>query len=359
MQGWGRFPQPEDIGPRDPGRVAHPSPMRPSRLSSDIVAAMQRNLGLVTRQQLLTRHRVPPRRVDWWLEHNVLKAVHRAIYRRAGGYIPQDQDLLAAIWFCGSGAVAGPRPSLRLLSGIPIKDADVEVVLAVPRHVRPKPFTVRSITMTDRDRGMVNGVPVLQPPRALIDLAAALPDERLRGLIDDLRRCRAMQLGALHTRCLEMPGQFGARRLLRVLGTPQMQQENEGERGLARLLARFHPQPQWQTTTLVPGRRLDACWPEALYGLEFDGRDHHVLPTDRDNDGFRDMDTTDGHVLTQRITSGMIRRDPSRVLSHIRATYERRLREVGVLADSGLLPPRLLAFVRNPSDALTTTSSGW
>ncbi|WP_370327290.1 type IV toxin-antitoxin system AbiEi family antitoxin domain-containing protein [Euzebya sp.] len=314
-------------------------------LTSAIVLDMQRHLGLITRRRLIEVHGVPPARIDWWLESGVLEAVHRGVYRRAAAYVPQGQDLLAAILDCGEGAVAGPAHSLRL-HGAAMRPGPVEVVIPAPRHLRERDYTVHSYRMDERDRGAIDGIPVLEAPFATTILARRLPEPQLRALLDDLRRRRITTLGAVRWRAEQMPGDHGARRVLRVLGDPSMAQENDGERALARLLAGFHPQPIWQDDVIVPRRRLDACWREALYGLEFDGRDHHVLPTDRDADGFRDMDTTDGHVLIQRITSGMVRSEPARVLDHVRRTYERRLQEVTAMIDARLLPDRVVDLAR-------------
>lgn len=161
-------------------------------------------------------------------------------------------------------------------------------------------------------------------------------------MIDDLRRDGRLVIADLDRRATELSHLHGARLVVAAITDGTFDQQNDGERTLADLLTGVHPQPRWQVDDLVPGRRLDACWVEALYALEYDGRGHHLLPTDRDADGMRDLESTAGHLLVHRITAGMIREQAGRTRQHIAETYERRLLEVAALTDAGVLPPELV-----------------
>ena len=81
---------------------------------------------------------------------------------------------------------------------------------------------------------------------------------------------------------------------------------------------------------MVPHRRLDAFMRDALLVLEYDGRDHHVLPKDREADGLRDIEVrsvvVDGMSLEViRITKGMLVQAPEQIREFIlRRRGERR-----------------------------------
>lgn len=85
-----------------------------------------------------------------------------------------------------------------------------------------------------------------------------------------------------------------------------------------------------QVTDLVPGRRLDLAERVSLMGYEYDSRAHHVFPTDRDDDGLRDLECADHGVLILRITAGMLRNHLVETRARIIRIRERRLRELGV-----------------------------
>jgi hypothetical protein len=256
------------------------------------VALLEGQLGLVTRKQLLAAG-VPAGRIDWWLEHRVIEAVHPAVYRRTAAHVP-----------------AAAR------------------------------------ALTAEDVTTVGPIPTMRAARAVLDAAPDLGEPRTRRVVDDLRRSGALRLPDLAACADRLADHRGSGAVRRLLADGSLSQESPGERDLAALLRGFHPQPRWQVEDLVPGRRLDACWVEALYALEFDGRAHHVLPSDRDADGLRDLEVDAAHVLTHRITSGMLRAQGPLVLRRIRATYERRLVEVDALIRAGLLPPALVARIR-------------
>ncbi len=66
-------------------------------------------------------------------------------------------------------------------------------------------------------------------------------------------------------------------------------------------------------------------------GFEYDGRNHHLLPTDRDADGMRDLECLDNDVLVIRVTRGMLRNALVETRERIIAIRARRLRTVAAL----------------------------
>lgn len=53
----------------------------------------------------------------------------------------------------------------------------------------------------------------------------------------------------------------------------------------------------------------------------------HVLPTDRDNDGLRDLEAAERGIQVLRITAGMLREQPGRARAMIVRILRRRLAE--------------------------------
>lgn len=120
--------------------------------------------------------------------------------------------------------------------------------------------------------------------------------------------------------------------ILGLIAAAVLDPESEGERQMGRLFDGFDWPLEWGVTDLVPNRRLDAADRSALMGFEYDGRDHHVLPTDRDADGLRDLECHSHGIVIIRITAGMLRDAFEETRAAIVAVRERRLRDLRAAA---------------------------
>lgn len=274
--------------------------------------------------------------VDDWVRGGHLRAVHRGVVAVPGSPATPEQAILAAVLRCGDGARAGPVASLALLriEGFTLRAARAAPDVLVPRSraVTGVPFRVRRTSVPRTDRLSVSQIPALSATRALIEAAAPLDERTLRVALDSARRQRLLSIELLASRAKALPSHPGAAVVRRLLDAGQLSAESEGERELLPLLSGFDPPPQCQVSDLVPGRRLDFAWPALRYALEYDGRDHHVLPTDRDHDGLRDLECAEAGVLVHRITAGMLAEAPEATLRGIRHTFERRKRAFGLSA---------------------------
>ena len=314
-------------------------------LPRTVVHHMQQHHGLVTRQWLM-KHGITQGQLTTWLRSGRFEILHEGVYRLRDAYVPDLQELYGATLSCGPRAVAGPHSSMRVRGVKGFDRAPIDVVVPRHHHPKPRPFRIHRTDLGPADRVGVGVLPTLGLARALMLLALQLPERELVIAVDEARRVDRHLLDSLRFVLHDRPRDRGGLILARLVSLGRFAQENGGERELARLLALLDPPPRSQVKGLVPGRRLDFAWIEALYALELDGRGHHLLPTDRDNDGFRDLECTESHVLVHRITMGMIRQQPTRTLGWIRSTYTRRVAEVQALIAAGLLPDRLVRMVQ-------------
>ena len=287
---------------------------------------------MATRGQL--QNASPDDNVDAWLRAGLLARTYRGVWHAPGAPETPHRNLMAAVLRCGDGARADGLATCWLL-GIEGFEPSIGVVVPKGQHVTGAPFRVKATVIEDCDCRTAAMIPCLDATRALIEVAPALSDKALRVAIDSARRLGLISVKRLETRCRELATHTGARVLLRVLASGATDQESEGERVLARFLAGFggFDGIEWGVSDVVPGRRLDAYFRDALLVLEYDGRDHHVLPTDRDADGLRDLEirsvTVDGVSLEIiRITKGMLNRAPDQVREFVRRRREERRREI-------------------------------
>ena len=294
-----------------------------------LTSKAEQQLGLITRAEALLAG-ISAAEFHALVRAGFLGRVWRGVYRVAGSPITREQRLLAMVLRAGSRACAGARESLALCGIEGFRwPRQPSVVVPAPRYVASPGFTVKTTRIDGPDVVRIGAIPALAVERALIEVATAVPERRLRVGFDSARRLRLTTPARLVDRTTAMSGLPGARHLLGLMAAGVLVPESEGERGLQQFFTGYPGELEWQVTDLVPGRRLDVAERRLLLGWELDGRDHHTLPTDRDNDGWRDLDAEAVGVRVLHLTSGMLR-DPGRTWRGILAARERRARDLGV-----------------------------
>lgn len=290
-----------------------------------VVALFARQIGVAARRQLVAL--ASAKAVDGWVRHGLLVKVHRGVYRIRGAPVSDEQALLAAVLRCGEGSAAGPRMSCALfgLEGFSLSDA-IDVAVPMERRLTRVDFELVPMPITGADRCITADVPALHVGSSLIALAPSIEESAWRVAWDSARRKGLLTTGRMRSRALRSDDP-GASVVLERLASGTLEPDGEGERRLQTVLNGFVPQPEWGVETLVPGRRLDCAWCDIRLALEYDGRDHHVLPTDRDSDGMRDLECELHDVTVIRITKGMLDADSAAVREMIERIYFRRVME--------------------------------
>ncbi|MGH8884311.1 MAG: type IV toxin-antitoxin system AbiEi family antitoxin domain-containing protein [Egibacteraceae bacterium] len=289
-----------------------------------ITELMSRQYGVIERQQLLTLG-PPPTAVKRWVTDGVLIPLHRGVYGLAGATPSHEQHIVAALLRAGPEARAG-GPSACWLHGIEGVSPDWPPYMLVPeaRRVRHVSFTVVRSGWAARDEQTVRGIPAVSPALGLIDLAALVTERRLRIAVDDARRQGLIRLDRLVERAEELRRRPGAVALRHVFASGQFAQESEGERLMARLFRPGDPQPSW-AVWVYPDVRVDAIFLEARLVLEYDGRDHHTIDTDRDADSRRELRLKHDQIEVLRITYGMLREMQGQTRAMVLRIYRQRL----------------------------------
>jgi hypothetical protein len=311
------------------------------QLPDEAVKLLDAQHGVVLRCQLLTIVE-NANVVDGWLRRGLFSRDHRGVLRLRGAPRTPQQQLMSAVLRGGEGARADGRASCWLL-GLEGFGPSVGIVVPFPRQVGGVSFESHTTTLEPADFSTVDGIACLSAARALIEVAPHISEKALRVAFDSARRSGLLTVAWLERRAIALGTHYGARLVLKMIGTKVLEQESEGERVLSKLLTGVDGL-EWGVSDLVPGRRLDCLDRDALLVIEYDGRDHHVLPTDRDADGLRDIEVrsvkVDGIPLDiVRITGGMIKEHPQRVRDFIERRRDERRREIAALRATGLLAP--------------------
>lgn len=265
--------------------------MLDSKGRRQVAATFRRQLGLITADQAraagVTRTMVATRlrRQEW-------EAVLPRVYRHVVAPRSRRQSILAAVLYCGPGAMAHGLTSLELRQLVPTSADGISVVVPPGRQPRHAAIhVVRSRTIGPADRSRVGPVPATSVARALVESAAALGEEELERVLEEGLRRRLTSMPRLldaHTR-MHGRGHPGSAHLGRLLAERDMNWvalDRELERRTHRLLERSGlPRPVRQHPVALPGftAHLDFAWPAERVALEVDGwgphsgrRRHHL-----------------------------------------------------------------------------------
>ena len=139
-----------------------------------LAAIAQRQLGLITHDQ--ATQLVTYRMIERLLDSGRWERVHRGVYRIAGYPVTYEQRVLAACLAAGADAVASHRSAARIWGLLDDEPNVVEIAVPRPLQHRLRNVIVHRATDLERaDTTVRQGIPVTNPVRTLVDLAAVAP----------------------------------------------------------------------------------------------------------------------------------------------------------------------------------------
>jgi very-short-patch-repair endonuclease len=249
-----------------------------------VAAYAERQLGLVTRRQLLGL-KVAQSSIARRVRGGGLVTVHPGVYRVAGAPGDRRSDLLAAtLWSGDQGALSRASACEVLRLDVPVVD-EISITVPQQRPLRSSSLSVHRASHWSRlDRVTVDGIACTTATRALIDMAWQLDGESLDAAFQSARR---MGLSAVHylERQFERLGGRGRagsdalRRLIERERGSNRALESKLEIKAAKLLRRSRlSQPRrqhWVTVANGARYRLDFAWPEHMVAVECDSFEWH------------------------------------------------------------------------------------
>ncbi|MDQ1521885.1 MAG: hypothetical protein QOI55_2958 [Actinomycetota bacterium] len=239
--------------------------------------------GVITRAQARQRGMTDDE-IDYRLTSGRLLSVHRGVYRIAGAPQTARQRAMAACLWLGDGSAVSHVTAAALLRLDGVRRPALHVT--VPRSARSGAnvdtlFALHSAARLERvDRVVVDGIPCTSAARTLIDVAAALDEERLEVAFESARRMGLVSSEHLARRFTELggrgkPGSGAIRELLerQVVGDKPL--ESPLEVKVWRLIRQSDlPLPERQVPILQ--YRVDMLWLVSRVVLECDGFEAHA-----------------------------------------------------------------------------------
>ncbi|MBV9916128.1 MAG: type IV toxin-antitoxin system AbiEi family antitoxin domain-containing protein [Solirubrobacterales bacterium] len=230
----------------------------------------------------------------------------------------------AAVLACGKGAALSHRSALCLWGFAERWHAPPYDVIATTDR-RPKGINVhvcRGLTRTDLRTH--HGIRVTSPARTILDNAAALPQDRLRRIVNDKLRTREVSPAALADVLARFPLHRGTKLLRAIVddsadGLTDSEFEDE-----FRPFCPRHGLPVPEFGLYIAGHRTDAVFKDAKLIVECDGWTFHKTRERFERDRDRDADTLAAGYATVRITKRRIRGAPEREAARLRKIVRQR-----------------------------------
>ena len=223
--------------------------------------------------------------IEGLVKRGTWEVVERGVYRVAGAPSTPQQPHLAAVWRCGDEAYLTGSPALALwgVQGFP-HDVDPLVLIPSGRRVTGVTFDVRRLPKLEpADRTTWDHVPCATPLRSLVDLAFDTRGRDFRVAVDGVRRAWKVDTQRLRRRAVAALPQRGAQYVVDLVDSGLLDMESEGERRFFGFMEGMTPALAVQQR-LLPGLRVDFAWLDARIVVEYDGKEHHTLVTDREHD---------------------------------------------------------------------------
>jgi hypothetical protein len=285
-------------------------------VDADIAALAERQHGVVARRQLeaigLRRGAIALR-----IERGRLHPVHRGVYAVGHRVLSLRGAWLAAVFAVGPDAVLSHRSAAALWGMRHATGARAEVITERTLRSRPR-LQLRQSTLRADERTTHDGIPVITPPRTLLDLAAVVPPHQVERAMNEAERLGLADPLTLDALLHRHAGRAGTTALRRALeraapgGTTLTRSELE-----ARFLAFLDDHGLERPATNVPLTLRDASrieadcvWRRRRLVVELDGYATHAGRAAFDRDRARDRRLTAAGWRVVRVTWRHLHEEP-------------------------------------------------
>jgi very-short-patch-repair endonuclease len=241
---------------------------------------------------------------------------------------------MAACLAAGTDAVASHRAAARLWSLVEPDDDTVEITVPRGRFPRLKDVIVhRSRDLVPDQTTIRRRIPVTNPLRTMVDLAAVLPPDKVEDALDaGLRWPTLFSVRAVEATLDRLAGRGrpGAGVLRKVLDEREFGNDvsdSELEKRMNRLLRQAGlPKAVFHYLVETPAglflAEVDFAYPEVRLAIEVDGFHVHGTPRAMAKDFVRQNGLAPYRWQVLRFTWGQVTDEPDMVAGAIRATLE-------------------------------------
>lgn len=293
----------------------------------DLRRLLDRQLGLVTRRQLLSGG-LTPDAVSWRLSRAWRSVLPGVIDIERGG-LTESRRLVAALLYAGQGAaVTGPSAARWYgITGVP-SAGPVHVVVPAPRSSRSVAFaTIRRSEVGDPGMRTSGAILLVSPGRAIVEAARAAPwdDHATAIVVEAVQRgiCSASTVATWN----DLLGRRGSAVVRRALDDVQAGAWSVPEAELAKLIARSTKlprplaNPELKTAEGEPLTSPDVYFDDVGLAVMVHSRTYHAYGDDWEQTVAGDSDLVTHGVPVLGITPRQLSRAPDVALKRVESAY--------------------------------------
>jgi hypothetical protein len=286
--------------------------------------------GVISREQLIAAG-LSPKAIRHRIRTGRLHLIHRGVFAAGRPRIADEGRWLAAVLACGPGAALS-FGSAASLWRIEREGSCTEVSVPRMRRVRIPGITVHRPTHFHPGEVRVReSIPVTDPVRTLVDLAATLPAGRVERAVNEADRLDLVHPERLRASLVGQPDTRGVTALREILDieTFTLTDSELEQRFLAIVASAGLPLPV--TGARINGFKVDFHWPELGLVVETDGLRYHRTASQQARDRRRDHAHAKAGLETLRFTNRQVRYEQAAVAETLGRVAERlRLARLGV-----------------------------
>jgi Transcriptional regulator, AbiEi antitoxin/Protein of unknown function (DUF559) len=309
----------------------------PTKPLAELAAAQH---GVVATRQLLAHgvsdQAIARLRAAAWL-HRVQRGVYAVGHRR----LTERGYWMAAVLACGDEAVLSHHQAAAL-HGLRRASLSVIHVTAPSRHRAAGVYCHRAAAMRGRRRLIVDGIPVTSVERTLLDLAAVLPPQRLRTVIESAQRSGRYDHDRVLATLSAANGHRGIGALQRAVA--ELHDEPPATRSeleeLALEIIRAAGLPEPSVNPSVTGETVDLSWPQFNLVVEIDSYRYHHQRSAFETDRRRGNRLQLAHVTLLRFTDRDLNNNPERLVTEIWQAIRTASPAAGVSSPPAAAPAR-------------------
>jgi putative AbiEi antitoxin of type IV toxin-antitoxin system len=264
-----------------------------------------------------------------------LHRLHRGVYALGHTRLSWHGRCLAVVLACAP-ALASHTSAGWVWGLLRSRPGTFHVTAPTRRHAKPFAHLHHAQLVAD-DCAVREGIPVTSLPRTLLDLAAMLPVDRLRRVIERSEELHLFDLDSLEA-CLDRagghPGAGPMRRALALYRAPAFTRSGLERRFLELVQQAGLPTPSMNC--FEAGHELDAYWRPERFVVELDVYETHGSREAFERDRLRQEELKLLGIEMVRVTGCRLDREPGKVLDRVGALLEQRRGELRRSAGSGL-----------------------
>ena len=228
---------------------------------------------------------------------------------------------MAAVLAGGPDAILSHRAAAALWELRPVPRGPVDVTILVRSRKGKGAVRFHGVRrLHPEDRALVDGIPVTELHRSLLDYAEVSKPQQLRLALEAADRRELLDLRKLEALYARTSGRRELKPLkatLAELRGPAPWTQSELERRFLALI-REHGLPEPQCNVLVEGFLIDCWWPAARLVVEVDGYLFHKSRVQFEENRLRDTKLQLAGIRVLRVTQPRIEYGPEELLSDVR-----------------------------------------